>query len=104
MSLVLANIDADFQITYVFNGSENVGSTETILSRTQMSQNVDFRSFSFARILSFPTVRWGAPIGRLDKRNQCFLDNKTQPFSNYSFPTHAGIVRNTILLEKPTKY
>ena len=28
MSLVLANIDADFQITYVFNGFENVGSTK----------------------------------------------------------------------------
>ena len=37
MSTVQANIDADFQITYVFNGIEHVGSTETILSGTQMS-------------------------------------------------------------------
>ena len=72
MSMVLANIDTDVQITYVFNGFENVGSTETILSGTQMSQNVDFRSFSFARILSFSTFRWNAPSGRVDIRNRCF--------------------------------
>ena len=51
MSLVLANVDADFQITYVVNGFETVGSTETILSGTQVSQNVCFRRFAFAIIL-----------------------------------------------------
>ena len=50
MSMVPANIDADFQITYVFNGIENVGSTETILSGTQGSQNVGFRMFSIEDI------------------------------------------------------
>ena len=79
MSLVLANIDADFQITYVFNGFENVGSTETILSGTQVSQNVGFRRFSFARILSFSTFRWSAPSGRPDTRNQCFYIKKHHP-------------------------
>ena len=72
MSLVLANIDADFQITYVFNGFEHVGSTETILSGTQVSQNVGFRRFSFAIILSFSTFRLRGPNGRLDIRNRCF--------------------------------
>ena len=72
MSLVLANIDADIQITYVFNGFENVGSTETILSGTQGSQNVGFRTFSFARILSFSTLRLRGPNGRLDARNRYF--------------------------------
>ena len=72
MSLVLANIDSDFQITYVFNGFENVGSTKTILSATQVSQNVGFRRFSFAIILSFSTFRLRGPNGRLDIRNQCF--------------------------------
>ena len=79
MSQVPADIDADFQITYVFNGFENVGSTETILSGTQMFQNVDFISFSFAIILSFSAFRWNAPSGRPDTRNRCFYIIKLNP-------------------------
>ena len=72
MSLVLANIDSDFQITYVFTGFENVGSTTTMLSGKHMSQNVGFIRFSFAIILSFSTFRLRGPNGRLDIRNLCF--------------------------------
>ena len=48
MSLVLTNIDADFQITYVVNGFENVRSTKTMVSATQMSQNVGLTTFTLS--------------------------------------------------------
>ena len=60
MSLVLANTDADSHITYVFNGVENVRSAETILSGTQVYQNVDLRRLSFAESYHFQ-VSAGAP-------------------------------------------
>ena len=34
MSLVLTNIDADFQITYVYNGIEHVGSSFPYVGNT----------------------------------------------------------------------
>ena len=98
MSLVLANIDSDFQITYVCNGFENVGSTKTMLSGTQMYQNVGFRMFSICNnliIFDFPLARPERPPGH---KKSILSDNKTQPFSNYSFSMHAEILRNTILL------
>ena len=98
MSLVLANIDSDFQITYVVNGFENVGSTKTMLSGTRMSQNIDFRRLSICNnliIFDFPLARPERPPGH---KKSMLLDNKTQPFSNYSFSMEAEILRNTILL------
>ena len=64
MSLVLANIDADFRKPYVLNGFENVGSTETMVVGRHKSQNVGFRRFSITRIVSFLAFRLSAPDGR----------------------------------------
>ena len=98
MSTVQANIDADFQINYVFNGIENVGSTKTMVSGTQCSQNVDFRQFSVCKnliIFDFPLERPERPPRH---KKSMLLHNKTQPFSNYTFPGQAEILRNTTLL------
>ena len=98
MSTVQANIDADFQIIYVFTGFEHVGSTKTMVSGTQVSQNVGFRRFPTCKNLSifdFPLALPERPPGH---KKSMLLDNKTQPFSNYSFSMQAEILRNTILL------
>ena len=60
MSLVLANIDADFQITHVFNGCENVGSTETILSGTQGLRTLVLEAFHLQESYHF-RLSAGAP-------------------------------------------
>ena len=52
MSLVLANIDADFRKPYVLNGFENVGSTETMVLGRHKSQNVGFIRFSMCKNLT----------------------------------------------------
>ena len=99
MSLVLANIDTDFQITYVFNGSENVGSTKTMVSGTQVSQNVGFRRFTTCKnlvILDFSLERPERPPGH---KKSMLLDKKTKPFSNCTFSCQAEISRNVTLLK-----
>ena len=98
MSLVLANIDSDFQITYVFNGSDNVGSTETMVSGTQVSQNDGFRRFSTCNnlvIFDFSLERPERPPGH---KKSMLLDKKTPPFSNWTFSGQAEILRNVTLL------
>ena len=72
MSMVLANIDSDFEITNVFNGFQHVGSTKTMLSATQVSQNVGFRRFSTCKNLVIFDFSLSGPNGRLDIRNLCF--------------------------------
>ena len=49
MSLVLANIDADFRKPYVLNGFENVGSTETMVVGRHKSQNVGCIMFLYVQ-------------------------------------------------------
>ena len=98
MSLVLTNIDSDFQITYVLCGFENVGSTKTMVSGTQVSQNVGLRMFSTCKNLvtfDFSLERLERPPGHKKSR---LLDKKTRPFSNLTFSDQAEILRNTTLL------
>ena len=98
MSLVLANIDSDFQIIYVLNGFENVGSTKTMVSGTQVSQNVGFRRFSTCKnlvIFAFSLERPERPPGH---KKSMLLDKKTKPLSNLSFSGQAEILRNTTLV------
>ena len=78
MSLVLANIDANFREPYVLHGFENVGSTETMVLGRHKSQNVGFRRFLITRIVSFSTFRFSAPDVRPNARNQCFQVRKNQ--------------------------
>ena len=54
MSLVLANIDADFRKPYVLNGFEHVGSTEIMVIGRHKSQNVGFIRFPMCRDLTIP--------------------------------------------------
>ena len=60
MSLVKANIDADFQITYVCNGIEHVGSTKTMLSATQMLRTLVLEAFHLQESCHF-RLSAGAP-------------------------------------------
>ena len=104
MSLVLANIDYDFQITYVFIGFEHVGSTKTMVSGTQVSQNVGFRRFPSCKnlsILDFPLARPERPPGH---KKSMLLDNRTQPILNYRLSVPAETFRNTILIKTQMKY
>ena len=77
MSLVRANIDADFRKPYVLHGFENVGSTETIVLGRHKSQNVGFIKFYKCRNLTisdFPLERPERPPGH---KKSMLLDNKT---------------------------
>ena len=97
MSLVLANIDADFRKPYVLNGFENVGSTETMVLGRHKSQNVGFIRFSMCRnvtISDFPLKRPERPHRH---KKSMLLDNKTAPFSKQAFPAQAEILRNATL-------
>ena len=98
MSLVLVNIDSDFQITYVFNGSENVGSTKTMVSGTQVSQHVGFTRFTTCTNLVILHFLSSGPNGRLDIKKSMLLDKETKPFSNWTFSGQAEILRNVTLL------
>ena len=97
MALALANIDADLQITYVFNGVENVGSTKTMLSATQMLRTLLSEAFHLQESCHF---RLSAATPRAAAQTQAInaLHNKTRPFSNCTFSWQAEILRKTTLL------
>ena len=85
MSLVLANIDATFRKPYVFHGFGNVGSTKTMLLRTQECQNLGFRRFSISTIpIIFDFSLW-RPERSPEHKKSMLLDKKKQPSGNKLF-------------------
>ena len=97
MSLVLANIDADFRKPYVLNGFENVGSTETMVLGRHKSQNGGFIRFSKCRNLTISDFPLERPERPRRHKKSMLLDNKTAPFSKQAFPAQAEILRNATL-------
>ena len=100
MSLVLAKNGPDLQIIYVFNGLENVGSTQTMVSGTQVSQNVGFTRFSTCKNLVMFDFSLGRPERPPGHKKSTLSDKKTTPLSNLTFSGQAEILRNTTLLNK----
>ena len=97
MPLVLANIDADVREPYVFNGFENVGSTETMVFGRHKSQNVGFRRFSMCKNLTIPDFPLERPERPPRHKKSMLLVTKTAPFSKQTFPAQAEILRNATL-------
>ena len=97
MSLVLANIDADFRKPYVVNGLGHVGSTETMVLGMHKSQNVGVLKISMCRNLTISDFPLERPERPPRHKKSMLLDNKTTPFSKQAFPAQAEILRNATL-------